>query len=227
MPSQKLMAAVAAFLFPSFIAALPQLSDATSPNPSVFYHRSSDPACNSKACVADCRDAAAAVCNSPELELSPTLSVTVNDCTAYYMYEIGNTVPTKESCYAAYTRINDAGAKGAGPDGCGGTVGGALGYDANGNRTNDPLFVLYPKDGNGNCFKAPGDDSPPKPREELSNGQKLPLDSCPNATSRRRRSALQRLESRTNPAECIIGEAAYLAGCSAICIEWVTTAAWW
>lgn len=151
------------------------------------------------------------------------------------MWEIGNTVPTKDSCYSAYSYINDAGAKGAGADGCGGTVGGALGFDKNGNRTRDPLFALYPSDGNGNCFKAPDDDTPPKPMDELSNGQKLPMnaESCPVSASRkRRRDALEQLEGRriggnAGPLTCIIGAAGGLAGCSALCIEWVATMSWW
>lgn len=224
MPSQNAMTALALLLLPSLIAALPQLSDATSPNPTVFYSWSSDPACNSKACVADCRAAATTICDSPDLSIS--LNATVNDCTAFYWYDIGNTIPTKESCYSAFTYINDAGAKAAGPDGCGGTVGGALGYDKDGNRTMDPLFALYPKDGNGNCFKAPGDTSPPKAKDELSNGDKLPMDSCPSATSRRRRDVLQRLDKRQIPA-CIIEDGVWMLGCTAVCVEWVTASAWW
>lgn len=224
MSSRSAVAALAVFLLPALITALPQITDATSPNPTVFHSWSGDPACNSKACVTDCASAAAAVCDSP---LTSSLNVTVNDCTAFYWYNIGNTVPTKESCYAAYTYINDAGAKGAGPGGCGGTVGGALGYDASKKRTKDPLFALYPKDGNGNCFKAPGDTSPPTPKDEFTTGAKLSMDSCPDATARRRRSALQRLEGRETEGECIIEIAAWNAGCTAVCLEWVTATAWW
>ncbi|KAL8721248.1 MAG: hypothetical protein Q9225_002025 [Loekoesia sp. 1 TL-2023] len=187
---------------PSTTAA-PQLSDATSPNPTVFYRWSSDPTCVSKACIADCRAAANAVCSSPDL--ATTQNATVGDCTAFYWYDAGNTVATKESCISAYNYINDAAKPGS--DGCGGTVGGALGYDKNGDRTIDPLFAVYPRDGNANCFKAPGDTSPVKARDELPNGKKISLDQCLAVTSRRRRSALQRLEKKGEVEEhdeCIV-----------------------
>ncbi|KAL9049743.1 MAG: hypothetical protein Q9206_005373 [Seirophora lacunosa] len=178
-------------LFTSFISALPQISDATSPNPTVFYRWSSDPACVSNASTDDCRAVATAICNAPSL--STSLNATSGTCTAFYWYDIGNTIPTKDSCYSAYTYINDAGKPGS--------VGGALGYDKDGNRTMDPLFALYPPDGNANCFKAPGDDSPPTAVDELANGAKLPMDVCPTATSRRR-SSVETLEKRIS--KCLI-----------------------
>ncbi|KAL8952258.1 MAG: hypothetical protein Q9222_001822 [Ikaeria aurantiellina] len=217
----------------SLVAGRPQLSDATSANPTVFYSWSNDPACDSKACVADCRAAATAVCDSPP-PLSRTLNVTVGGCTALMYYATGNTVPTKESCYSAFTYINDAGKPNT-PDGCGGTVGGALGYDKDGKRTIDPLFALYPKDGNANCFKAPGDTTPPKAPDELPNGDKLPWGTCPNRARSRKRNALQRLEKRievpeTDPAKtitCGIEDIAWQAACNAVCISWVTATTWW
>ncbi|KAL8639251.1 MAG: hypothetical protein Q9226_008889 [Calogaya cf. arnoldii] len=234
MLSQTGTIALAILLFPSFIAALPQVSDVTRREPTVLYRWSSDPACNSEACVVDCAAAAVAVCDKVALEPgSPALEVTVNHCTAHYMWEIGNDVPTKESCYAAYTYINDEGAKGAGPNNCGGTVGGALGFDAQGKRTKDPVYILSPTGGIGNCFKAPGDNTPPKPRDELSNGKKLSTDSCPATTSRRQRDALQRLEGRqagigtAGPGSCVVGAVGALAGCTALCVETVWTASWW
>ncbi|KAI4129205.1 MAG: hypothetical protein LQ338_002364 [Usnochroma carphineum] len=219
------MRALAVLLSAHFIDALPQISDATSPNPTVFHKWSSDPACVSNACVADCRAAATTVCSSPSL--STTLNATVGDCTAFYWYDTGNTIPTKESCISAYNYINDA-AKTA-PNGCGGTIGGALGYDKNGNRTMDPLFAVYPRDGNANCFKAPDDNTPPKAMDELPNGDKLPLNSCPDATSRRRRSALQSLEKKGNaaPPPCFIEDLVWGFGCTAVCMTWVTALEWW
>lgn len=222
MLSQAVMMALAVLLSAPFITAMPQISDATSPNPTVFYRWSSDPACISKACVADCRAAATAVCSSPSL--TTNLNATVGDCTAFYWYDMGNTVPTKESCASAYNYINNAG--NPGPNGCGGTIGGALGYDKDGNRTIDPLFAIYPKDGNANCFKAPGDTSPPKPMDELPNGEKLPIGSCPDVTSRRRRSALRELEQRGIP-ECVVEDMVWNLGCTAVCISWVTASTWW
>ncbi|KAL8941411.1 MAG: hypothetical protein Q9216_002256 [Gyalolechia sp. 2 TL-2023] len=222
MLAQSSMTLFAVLVSVPIIAAAPQLTDATSKTPTVFYAWSSDPVCASKACVVDCQAAAEAVCSAPDL--ATTVNATVGDCTAFYWYDIGNTIATKESCLSAYSYINNAAKPGA--DGCGGTVGGALGYDADGNRTVDPLFAVYPRDGNGNCFKAPGDTTPVKARDELPNGEKLPMDSCPDATSRRRRSALQRLEKKQE-LKCFIQDAVWQVDCNAVCLSWVTTSTWW
>ncbi|KAL9016397.1 MAG: hypothetical protein Q9185_006268 [Variospora sp. 1 TL-2023] len=206
--------ALAVLLSTPCTTALPQISDATSANPTVFYRWSSDPACISNASTDDCRVAHTAICNAPSL--STSLNVTSGTCTAFYWYDIGNTIPSSDSCYSAYTYINDAGKPGS--------VGGALGYNKDGKRTMDPLFALYPPDGNANCFKAPGDDSRPKAMNELPNGAKLPLDLCPVATSRRR-SNVPTLEKRIS--KCVIQDMVWQTGCNAVCLSWVTASSWW
>lgn len=223
MPFRNIITVLTILFSIPFTIAVPQLSDATSKTPTVFYAWSDDPVCVSKACVADCQAAAEAVCSSSNL--ATTVNATVGDCTAFYWYDIGNTIATRESCLSAYNYINNAAKPDA--DGCGGTIGGALGYDKNGNRTIDPLFAVYPRDGNANCFKAPGDTSPVKARDELPNGQKLPMDSCPEATSRRRRRAAQRLEERYDISDCLIEDAAWQASCNAVCLSEVTLSTWW
>ena len=219
---------LAGILFPSSIGALPQQSNAA---PNDIWHYSNDPACTNSACVADCRSAATAVCDQLDVLSPPThINVTVNHCQAFYLWNLGNSVATKDSCYAAFTRINDAGAKGAGPNECGGTVGGALGFDQTGNRTTDPLYVLNPTDGNGNCFKAPGDNTPPIPVDQLANGEKLPMpDTCPSNTARRRRDALQLLEKRGSAGtiDCAVGDVMLLTGCTAQCSAWALATTWW
>ncbi|KAL8686267.1 MAG: hypothetical protein Q9224_005501, partial [Gallowayella concinna] len=206
------MAMLAVLLFASpFTAALPQVSDATSANPTVFWPWSSHPDCvsSSTACKADCTTAVKSLC-AQNLE-EENLIETVGECTAHYMREIGKTIPTYDQCYSAFAYINDAGK--FGPDGCGGTFGGGLGWDKNDHRTNDPIFAIYPTKGNGNCFKKLGDTSPPLAQDTAPNGAKLSLDSCPSATSRRKRNALQTFEKRQSDL-CLVGDTIWTLGCS-------------
>ncbi|MCJ1337993.1 hypothetical protein MMC09_003277 [Bachmanniomyces sp. S44760] len=188
--------------------------------PSVLYEWSADPKCtDANTCVTDCKQAFAAICQSKDLSV-PT-NITVNDCTAFYWIDSGNVVPTSLECTAQYTQIVSAAKPGA--DGCGGTIGGALGYTTSANRTNTPIYALYPTDGNANCFKAPGDSSPVLAPNVLPNG--AVLDTCPADSSRRR--ALSRLESRDfTTAECFIEDAAWGAACTGVCMATVTSTAW-
>ncbi|KAL8831992.1 MAG: hypothetical protein Q9170_005054 [Blastenia crenularia] len=222
MLSQSYITVLAILLSPLLTNASPQLTDATSPNPTVFYAWSDDPTCTSKACISDCKAAVTEICNTADF--GTMQNATVGDCTAFYWYDIGNNVPTKDSCLSAYNYIINA-AK-PGPGACGGTIGGALGYDKLGNRTHDPLFAVYPRDGNANCFKAPGDTSPVKGKNELPNGGTLDLDSCPDATSRRRRSVVQSLEKRSLP-PCLIENLEWQLGCNVVCLSWVGGSLWW
>lgn len=207
-----------------FTTARPQLTDTTSTRPSAFWPWSNDPACASgpTACKTDCTAAVQTLC-SKDLG-TENLIETVGECTAWYLYQIGNTMPTKDTCFSAFVYINDAGK--FGPDGCGGTFGGALGFHEDGNRTQDPAFAIYPKGGNGNCFKALGDNSPPLPQDMLPNGERLPIGSCPSATSRRRRDVLQELEGRQLP-ECLVEDLVWQAGCNAVCLASITASTWW
>ncbi|KAI4252802.1 MAG: hypothetical protein LQ352_004059, partial [Teloschistes flavicans] len=199
--------------------ALPQVTDATSANPTVFTPWSSDPACavGPDACKADCTKAVDTLCRK---DLSTdNIIETVGECTAWYMYDIGNTLPTYDQCYSAFAYINDKGKFGA--NGCGGTFGGALGWDKNDTRTKDPAFAIYPKSGNGNCFKKAGDTTPPLAQDALPDGTKLPIHQCPSATSRRLR---HRRDDGT--IECVVEDAVWQAGCNAVCIASITAATW-
>ncbi|KAI4224257.1 MAG: hypothetical protein L6R36_004790 [Xanthoria steineri] len=143
---------------------------------------------------------------------------TVGVCTATYKYDLGNTLPAFEQCYSAFAYINDAGKPG--PDGCGGTFGGALGWDNKGNRTRDPIYALYPSSGSGNCFKQPGQEKDaPLPRDMLPDGSKLPIEQCPSAVSRR---------DIGGTTGCTIASSFYGFSCSAVCLAWVASlTAWW
>ena len=141
----------------------------------------------------------------------------MGDCTAFYWYDAGNTIPKAAECSAAYIKILAT------------SIGGALGYDAAGNRTNDPLYAIYPKDGNANCFKATGDTSPVLAPDAFPGGGTLPT--CPVGTSRRRR-ALAVLEGRDQGGandglvECAIEDGVFGSACTVICLATVTTASW-
>ena len=202
---------------------LPQVTDATSNNPTVFTPWSSDPACAAPAtaCKADCTQAVNQVCNNHDLT-TPNIIETVGECTAWYLYEKDNTVPTPEQCYSAFAYINDAGKPG--PDGCGGTFGGALGWNKLGARTQDPAFAIFPKSGNGNCFKKIGDTTPPLPQDTLPDGTKIPIDQCPVATSRRRQLGSLGDISQRGIASCFIHNTAFQFGCNAVCLTWVSGA---
>ncbi|KAL8908908.1 MAG: hypothetical protein Q9171_005252 [Xanthocarpia ochracea] len=201
--------------------ALPQNTDATANKPkSVFTPWSSDPACAAPAtaCKADCTRAVDNLCRKDLT--TDNIIETVGECTALYMYEIGNTNPTYDQCYSTFAVINDAGKPG--PDGCGGTFGGALGYDEKGDRTRDPMYAIYPKSGNGNCFKRLGDTSPPLPLDMLPDGTRLPIDQCPAATSGRKLTA-----GAGDFVGCFVEDAAWQIGCNAVCLEWVAALSFW
>ena len=106
---------------------------------------------------------------------------------------------------------------------CPGYVGGVLGYDGNSKRTNEPLYMISPNAGNGNCFKAPGDTTPVLFDTELPNGQSL--STCPVSTSRRKRVPLM-LENNKREAKCVLADSFVGAGCTSTCLLSVTAAAW-
>ena len=164
----------------------------------------------SVSCTSDCKLAAEALCAiDPGTELQ---TQTVGECTATFVWEIGNNVPTLEQCTSAFTYINDAGKPG--DKGCGGTFGGALGWDENGKRTRDPIYAIQPKTGNPNCFMPPGkheDGTRPLDRDELPDGTKLPGigESCPVSISRRK---------LNGDVACIFGGIGTGIGCTAVCL---------
>lgn len=191
---------------------LPQTSNAVSASPVVLVPWSSHPDCTAPAtaCKQDCGKAVDTICRKNlgldgEVDQNYLLE-TVGLCTVSYIYQLGNQEPDFTKCYNTFAYINDAGKPG--PDGCGGTLGGALGWDQNGNRTNDPIYAIQPKSGNTNCFTPPGKRAnKPLPPDELPDGTKLSLDEeCPTALSR-----------RGSAGACISGEVGLGLGCIATC----------
>lgn len=218
MTTRTLITTLAAVLWAAPLTlGLPQTTNAISISRSVFWPWSSHPDCAAPAtaCKADCTTAVNTLCRK-DLGTDHIVE-TVGECTATYIYDIGNTLPGFEQCYSAFAYINDAGKPG--PNGCGGTFGGALGWDEKGNRTEDPIYALYPSSGSGNCFKQPGDTSPPLPQDMLPDGSRIPIQQCPVAISRR---------NTFDTKGCTIGTAGYFAGCTAVCLAWVASlAGWW
>ena len=216
MLSQSVIAVISIICFTHLITAIPT-SNLSSPYPeSVLYSWSTESGCATTAKQSDCTTAFTSLCAREDLGVVG--NTTVGDCTALYWYDAGNTKPTVAECTAAYTQILTA------------SIGGALGYNASKLRTNDPLYAIYPKDGNANCFKAAGDTSPVLAMNALPGGGTLPT--CPVSTSRRRRGLeLVEDQGQTNGEEdeccqCGIEDAAWNVGCNAVCLATVTTTSW-
>ena len=196
------------------VPTAPSMSLYSSPVP---YSWSTDPACKTTATKADCATAYKALCARPDLSISD--NTTVGDCTAFYWYDTGNTLPTAAQCTAAYSQILAT------------SIGGALGYNAAKNRTNDPLYAIYPKDGNANCFKAEGDTSPVLAPDAFPGGGTLAT--CPVSSSRRRR-ALAALQGRDQGEDddddgavrCMIEDGLWTASCTVVCLATVVTTSW-
>ncbi|KAF6224425.1 hypothetical protein HO133_011002 [Letharia lupina] len=220
MLTQHHLTAVAAIIsFAHFINAIPTTYPPSPHAQSVLYSWSTEPVCTTTASETDCTTAYAALCARAELGVSD--NTTVGDCTAFYWYDAGNTIPTAAECTAAYTQILAV------------SIGGALGYNVEKSRTNDPLYAIYPKDGNANCFKAAGDTSPVLAVDALPNGGGT-LTTCPVSTSRRRR-AIEVLEGRDQfepenqndgVIECAIEDGVWNALCTGVCLAAVTSTSW-
>ena len=218
-----LTALVATLSFTHFTHAFPALpSTPASPYPnSVLYTWSAEPACANTASQTDCTSAITQICANKDL--MQDYDVTVGECTAVYWVDPNDSNPTAATCTAAYTQILDAG------------IGGALGYDDAGNRTGDPLFVVYPKsEGTGNCFKKTGDTSPVVAANIMPNGQTM--GQC-TSTSRRALDVLERRQASTTTSpndgsdtdgaeECIIEDGVWSIACSAICLATVLSTSW-
>ena len=219
MLNRRILAALAATI--SLSNALPnQIPGTAAPgnldSDSVLYAwKSNDPSCTNNAKIADCKTATLNICAGTDL--TKNNASTVGDCTAVYWFDAGNTIPSEATCAAAYAQILAAG------------VGGALGYNANRNRTSDPLYVVYPKSkGTGNCFKLVDDDAPVVAADVLPNGKTL--GDCPT-TSRR---ALAMLEDRQNAPvdpqagvkECLVEDFVWGGACSAVCLATVVSTSW-
>ena len=185
---------------------------------SSLFTWSDDPVCSSNITKSDCERAAVQVCGSANLALS--LNVTVRGCTAWYWYDTNNTVPTLNQCNQAYDQILAS------------SIGGAMGYRTDGRRTNHPLYVIFPENGNGNCFKASGDMSPPLATNEFANGQTL--STCQQSTARRRTiseaqdfpSSDAKITFEDSQKECRIEKRIWGYSCSAVCLTSVATSSW-
>lgn len=211
-----LTALTATISFAHLIEAIPTTSLLFPYADSVLYSWSNQPICTTTVSKDDCTTAYAAICARGNLTTGH--NATVGDCTAFYWYDAGNTIPTTAECTAAYTQILAT------------SIGGALGFTAAQNRTNDPLYAVFPRDGNANCFKAAGDTSPVLAANELPNGQTLAT--CPASTSRRRR-ALAVLAGRDEAGnedvgalECVFEDGVWGLACTGVCFLAVAGTSW-
>ena len=174
--------------------------------------------CRTNTCISDCQAASAKLCTSSNLT---TFHLeTVGDCTAYYWYDAGNSLPNAAQCNAAFGQITGPLSKPGSSNDCPGFVGGASGYDTFQKRTNDPVYIVTPINGNGNCLKLPGDNSSVLDTNELPNGQSL--STCPVSSSRRKRE----LARRQGSLRCNLESDFVAGGCSTTCVLSVTASAW-
>lgn len=216
-----LRALVAAILIVHPTNAVPQPAPAIPYPDSVLYTWSgTDAQCANSASKADCTAAAVKVCTNRDL--TQDYEATVGECTAIYMVDPNNSVPSLQTCTAAYDQILTAG------------IGGALGYNDAGTRTGDPLYVLYPEsDGTGNCFKKTGDTTPVLAANLMPNGQ--PLGTCPPSSPKEKR-ALSLLKGRQTPddnvddrngvGECLVEDFLWGGSCSALCLIEAASTSW-
>ncbi|CAF9934918.1 MAG: hypothetical protein ALECFALPRED_006178 [Alectoria fallacina] len=202
--------------FAHLVKAIPTASSLSLYPDSVLYSWSTEPICTTTTRKIDCTTAYAGLCARVNLGVSG--NSTVGDCTAFYWYDSGNTIPTAAECTVAYTEILAT------------SIGGALGYNAVQTRTSDPLYAIYPKNGNANCFKAAGDMSPVLATDALPNGRTLAT--CPVSSSRQRR-AVDVLEGRDQAEneddgviECAIEDGVWGVACSGVCLVVVVTTSW-
>ena len=199
------------------VASAPSVYSASpSPEP-VLYSWSKDPSCRSTATKSGCQTAAAQVCAA---DLRTSTSASVRGCTAWYWYDVNNTVPIGDQCMKAFSSILASG------------IGGAVGYDALERRTKDPIYAIFPANGNGNCFKKLEDNSPPLPTNEFPDGKTL--STCPTSSSKRQDTQLleDRQSSSANgsveeaQSDCRIEKRIWGYSCSAICLTSVVTTSW-
>ncbi|KAI4185336.1 MAG: hypothetical protein L6R41_004191 [Letrouitia leprolyta] len=204
---------------------LPQATNAVSTSKAIFQRWSSHPDCSAPdtACKGDCTQAVKNLCQK-KLGLNEDgktnyIAETVGECTATYIYELGNTLPDETKCYNTFAYINDEGKPG--PDGCGGYFGGVLGWDEKGNRTLDPIYAIQPKSGNPNCFMPPGKEADkPLAMDELPGGTKFEVAQCPMAISRR--------GPFGDNKSCTVGSSIWFGSCSVVCMAVVASASsWW
>ena len=229
--SYHLAALATSFSLISVLHASP--ATAATSNTPVLWTWAKDPInCKTTACTTDCQTATARICQNTNLTQS--LNETVGDCTALYWYDAGDTIPTEAQCNAAFGKVTGPAIKRGSPADCTGYVGGALGYNSSNDRTNDPLYLVYPSTGNGNCLKAPGDTSPVLGLDELPSTspgiQPATLNrTCPAVATSRRRRTLVELENRevsSTDTRCGVEGMLYGASCSSYCVLEVTAGGW-
>ncbi|KAL8642580.1 MAG: hypothetical protein Q9226_008492, partial [Calogaya cf. arnoldii] len=174
---------------------LPQTPNAISESVLHRWSDHDDCAALKPACKPDCTQAVKNLC-AKDLGLNRELQrnyivETLGECTVTYGFEIGNTKPDFKQCYDTFAIINDKGkftVPGV-PGECNGRIfGGAFGWNEKGKRTNDPIYAITPKSGNGNCMMPPGQESSqPLAMDQLPDGTSVPGydQPCPNAISRR------------------------------------------
>lgn len=195
-------------------------------------------------CAADCREAYKTLCAQVTAHDKPKADplkldaqrVVVKSCLAYYHLGSNSGTSNKPfgsatACEAAFGEIitetfvddpkND-------PMRCGRPAG-AVGYDANGNRTATPLYALMPSNGNPNCFKQAGDTSPIPDIEKLRDGSMLKT--CPRSTSKRTDLAVRQTPASEAPSgssliKCGTEDLLTLTGCTATCIVTVLSTSW-
>ncbi|KAI9705873.1 MAG: hypothetical protein M1836_005279 [Candelina mexicana] len=218
---------------PRAAALSPPTVSAISSNTIIPYYWSKDAKhCSTTACFSDCQSAIFQLCSSPNLA-QPLLNVTVNACTALYMYDSStNALPSQATCLANYYQILAASKQPFSR--CGGAIGGAIGYLKDGTRADhSPLYTLFDTKGNGNCFKPERDETRVLEKGEVVGGGIVPA--CRAVTTARRTNLLDGKDLEGNDggeiqrrqtigqSACSVANIATNADCTAACLQVVTT----
>lgn len=92
----------------SLTLGLPQITGTNPETPTVFTPWSSHPDCAAAiACKADCTKAVDSLCRKGLV--ADNILKTAGECTAWYLYRTGNTIPKFDQSYSAFAYINDPG----------------------------------------------------------------------------------------------------------------------
>ena len=177
--------------------------------------------CTTDTCISDCQAATAETCFYSDLKQNN--QQTVGDCTAYYWYDAGNTVPSAAQCKASFDHVTGQPSSSGVPDDCPGYVGGAIGYDASNKRTNDPL---YPGKGNGNCLKAQGDTSPVLALDALLNERTLSAQTYSASKNKSRRAIIKDKDANAQSSMYTVGYFNVRTCYSARCVTSATATGW-
>lgn len=205
--SLKTLAAAVAFAHLLNAAYLLHANPIAASSPEPWVWRSESEQCKTRITESNCIQAVAQICDQ---DLKQLQNATRGDCSALYWYDTKTVEPTKYKCYKEFARI---------------IRGGALGYDADGNRTNSPVYVVTPTNGNGNCLKAPKDSSPVLAPDQLPNNHTLNT-TCPVSSSRRKRMSTNLEAKEYKQDQCGDHFNLEQLGCTAMCLLSVTTTSW-